>query len=784
MVDGEADAPRCLTRAAWRELVTTLAARDRGLASLRRSARAAIIVPAMFALGDKVIGNPAIATFAAFGSFALLLLVDFGGSRLDRMVASGALGGAGCVLVSLGTLASRHAATASLGMGVVAFVVLFSGVVSSVLAGASTALLLSFILPVTQPADPAVIPDRIAGWAMSAAVASIAVAVLWPSPPSDPLRARAIASCRALGARLRTDAACRLGTATPDAYAATVAAALEAVEAMRRGFLATPYRPTGLSTSARAGVRLVDELTWLADILARTSPEPAVSRTGEATCAVHRAAADVLEAGADLLADTTGSPAPLRTALVTLQNALDAMEHTAIEEMPARGATVRGSDTVTEAEDVVTALDPSFRAQELSFAVASIGGNIDLVAAADRRSYADRLLGHGPRGLPATRWAAQQRAGAHVERHSVWLHNSVRGAIALAVAVLLADLTGVQHSFWVVLGTLSVLRSNALTTGQTVARGVLGTAVGFLLAAALLAVIGTDPTVLWCLLPLAVLLAGTLPAMVSFAAGQAAFTVVLVILYNIIQPAGWKVGLVRVEDIAIGCAVSLVVGLLFWPRGASSALQQALARAYEDSSRYLLDAVARGLTGAGPPSEAETRAAAASRRLDDTFRTYLAERGAKPTPFAEMTGLVSGVTALRLAADAITALWREQEPSARSDVQEGLLRAAQDVTGWYGELARHLTAGEPAPPPLDAGVLTDRALLDAIRQRQCTVTGAVTPRAIRTLWTADHLDAVRRVQHGLVGSTATAWIDLPAPYTGRGATGASRARVTRILPSH
>jgi uncharacterized membrane protein YccC len=784
MVDGNAGVARWLTFGAWRDWVTTRVARDRDYASLRRSARAAIIMPTMFALGDKVIRNPAIATFAAFGSFAMLLLVDFGGSRLDRMLATASLGAAGCVLVALATLASRHAGTAALSMGIVAFVVLFSGVISSVLAGASTALLLSIILPVTQSADPSVIPDRIAGWAMAAAVATIAVGVLWPSPPNDPLRATAVAACRALGARLRTDSACRLGNATADAHAVTVATALEAIEALRRGFLATPYRPTGLSTSARAGVRLVDELTWLADILARTLPVPAVGRTGVATCAVHQAAAEVLESGADLMADTTGSPERLRTALARLEDALDEMEHTAIEELPARGAALRGGGTVTEAEDVVTALDPSFRAQELSFAIASIGGNIDLVAAADRRSWGDRLLGRGPRGLPATRWTAQQRAGAHFERHSVWLHNSVRGAIALAIAVLIADLTGVQHSFWVVLGTLSVLRSNALTTGQTVARGVIGTAMGFLIAAALLAIIGTNPTVLWCLLPLAVLLAGTLPAMVSFAAGQAAFTLVLVILFNIIQPAGWRVGLVRVEDIAIGCAVSLVVGLLFWPRGATSALQQALSEAYEDSSRYLLDAVACGPTGEAPPSLTESRAAAASRRLDDTFRTYLAERGAKPVPFAEMSGLVSGVTALRLAADAITELWRDQTPSERSDVQEGLLRAAQDVTGWYGDLADCLAAGKAAPPPLEAGVLTDSELLDAIRRSQCDVTGAVTGRAIRTLWTADHLDAVRRLQHGLVGSTATAQTDLPTPYVGRSSTGATRARVPRVLPSH
>jgi hypothetical protein len=51
-----------------------LGQRDRGFAALRRAARTAIIMPAMFALGDKVIGNPQVATFAAFGSFAMLLL--------------------------------------------------------------------------------------------------------------------------------------------------------------------------------------------------------------------------------------------------------------------------------------------------------------------------------------------------------------------------------------------------------------------------------------------------------------------------------------------------------------------------------------------------------------------------------------------------------------------------------------------------------------------------------------------------------------------------------------
>ena len=49
----------------------------------------------------------------------------------------------------------------------------------------------------------------------------------------------------------------------------------------------------------------------------------------------------------------------------------------------------------------------------------------------------------------------------------MWFQNSLRGALGLALAVLLADLTDIAHGFWVVLGAMSVLRTTALTTGAT-----------------------------------------------------------------------------------------------------------------------------------------------------------------------------------------------------------------------------------------------------------------------------------------------------------------------------
>jgi len=416
--------------------------------------------------------------------------------------------------------------------------------------------------------------------------------------------------------------------------------------------------------------------------------------------------------------------------------------------------------------ELITSLDPSFRAQELGFAVSTIAHNIDLTAAAERRSWLERLLGRQPEGLAGTVSAAQQRATAHVDRNSVWLHNSVRGAVGLGVAVFIANRTGVQHSFWVVLGTLSVLRSNALSTGQTAVRGLSGTAVGFVIGAVMLTVIGTNTTLLWFLLPLVILFAGVAPAAISFAAGQAAFTLTLVFLFNIIQPAGWRVGLLRVEDIALGCAVSIAVGLLFWPRGAGAALRQALADAYIDGVDYLARAVEFGMgrcdqtaSSLATPVEDANRAAAAARRLDDAFRGYLVERGAKPVPLAEMTSLVTGVGGLRLAADAVLDLWQHEDGAATGDraaARNELLQTSELVKGWYEQLASSLIAGQKPPVPLAHDTLADGRLLDAVRHDLRSEDGRASATAVRMIWTSDHLDAVRRLQSVIVGPAQTA----------------------------
>jgi uncharacterized membrane protein YccC len=735
----------------FRHPLQWLSQRDRELGALRRAGRAAIAMPATFALGKEVIANPVLATFAAFGSFAMLLLVDFSGPMRDRLRAQLALAAVGCVFVCLGTLVSQTVWLAALAMGLVGFAVLFSGVVSSVLAGASTSLLLAFILPVTLSGPPASIPDRVAGWGLAAGASLLAVGLLWPAPMRGPLREAAAALCHAVAVRLRAEAAFLLG-GEEQALARDRDHAVErsdrAFVALRRVFLATPYRPASLSTTGRATIRLVDELNFLGAIVAQSAHRKPGTPVNRAACAVKIAAANVLERGAELLESMGGDCAELRAATRELENALAVVE---------RDAT---ADLSGDEMESITALDPSFRAQELGFSVGGIARNIDLAAAAERRSWLQRLLGRQPPGVGDTLSAAQVRLIAHFDRGSVWLHNSVRGAVGLALAVLVANETGVQHSFWVVLGTLSVLRSNALNTGQNALRGIAGTVVGFVVGGALLQLIGTSTTLLWLLLPVAILLAGVAPAVISFAAGQAAFTLTLVFLYNIIQPIGWKVGLLRVEDIAIGCAVSLVVGLLFWPRGAGAALRRALAEAYVEGARYLASAIDFGMrrcdvnvAAVAVPEGDAARAAAAARRLDDTFRSFLAERGEKPAPLAEVTALLGGAGGLRLAGDAVLDLWRGEDgsvPGDRARAREQLTRTSLTLEGWYGRLAKSLLDRSPLPEPLAHDTLADDRLLEAVRRDLRGEHGHASATAVRMVWTGDHLDAVRRLQHAIV----------------------------------
>jgi hypothetical protein len=61
-------------------------------------------------------------------------------------------------------------------------------------------------------------------------------------------------------------------------------------------------------------------------------------------------------------------------------------------------------------------------------------------------------------------------------------------------------------------------------------------------------ILGTSPGALWPTLPWRPPSPCSPRAAISYIAGQAGFTVLVVIMFNPIQPVGWRVALVRVEE--------------------------------------------------------------------------------------------------------------------------------------------------------------------------------------------------------------------------------------------
>src|SRR5580700_1182883 len=495
-----------------------------------RAVRATVVVPSLFALTDKVVADPQMALFATFGGFATLVIASFNGTRRDKLVSHLGLAVAGSLALIIGTLVSGTTWLAAVVTVPVTFAIFFAGIGGPNAASGSTAAMFAYVLPVASAGGAATIPSRLEGWLLASAAGTIAVLLFSPHAPGSRLRAAAADLAGELAGRVRAAAG---GEATqPEAMRA-------AKERLLAAFTAAPFRPTGLAVADQALSSLVQVLEWGAS-----------------------QANDAFDGHIDL---ANGCPADrelLRTAAGLFDDTRALLAGQAAEPDFAALETARAGSAAHLSELSGRAGEPDSRlaaAQAVhaqAIAVVARGAAAALIASrrASFETTVETLVTTS--GLTGVAGAV-----ALVRRHatfrSVWFLNSLRGALALAAAVAVADLSEVQHGFWVVLGTLSVLRTSAASTGATAWRALAGTLVGFIIGAALLIGIGTSPDALWVVLPVAVAVAAYAPGTTPFLVGQAAFTVTIVVLFNLLAPVGWTVGLLRIEDVAIGCAVSL-----------------------------------------------------------------------------------------------------------------------------------------------------------------------------------------------------------------------------------
>jgi uncharacterized membrane protein YccC len=590
---------------------------DPGLASLRRAARVALVMPSLFAITEVLAHNAQVTTFVAFGCFALLVLADFGGLRAPRATAYAVTTLLGAVMVAIGTLLSPVAWLAALAMLVVAFWVQLMAVFGSYAAAAQPALLLSFVLAVSIPGPPSAVWPRLAGWLIAGFVSTLAGVFLWPRFERLDLQKRAAVASRAVVELFRK----QRHEAPETEEAAARQAAEEAVRQLSQEYGATAKRPAGPTRRDRAFVELLSDLERTLEFMERLYPNP-TGAAAHATAETERLASNVARTLTASAAVLTGGEPPdlvaLGEARMAHREALDAWAASALRE---------GQSP----EVVLEGLDAAHGLRVLSYLALAVGSNA--VVAAGGRPEAELALPAGtPReGAARVLLRVGRTLRAHLTPTSSVLHNALRSAIGLALAVFLARLLRLDHAFWVVLGATSVLRTNALATGRTTLEAILGTLAGFAVGAIFTATLGRQAAVLWAALPVIVFFAAYASNAIGFLVGQAAFTVMVIILFNLITPAGWQVGLVRIEDVALGAAISVVAGLLLWPRGARRELSRSVASFYRAVATYLESSFSRVVEGMPSPKARRDRllAVLARDRAQEALEQFLNERAAK-----------------------------------------------------------------------------------------------------------------------------------------------------------
>jgi uncharacterized membrane protein YccC len=712
-----------------------------------------------FAFFYEVAHNPVAAFFAAFGCMVLLVYSEFGGPKRQRFEQHVGLIVVTSFFVVLGTLCSQVLWIAVASTVIVCFCVLMSGILSSSLAGASSSMLISFLLPVAFHGPLSSIPDRLLGWVVAGAVSLVAVAFVLPAPSTDPLvdvTANALAKLSAyLRAVTVTD-----GSSQDDAFSEVAVAS----EQLRTAFFSAPFRPAGLSASARLLVTVIEWTLELDLLLTGDHSHLGVTSDEDVQRLLSSCAAVLAECG-DALKSVKVDDARLTAALAALGVTRRQVEDSALRSLHRHETSGDPSTPDAHDEALLRLLDESFRVDNVANTIDKLGADVVALVASRKRTWWQQSLGLEAKGSDSRADAARRRLKSHLSPRSVWLHNSARAAVAIGLSVWVAYAFGVQHAFWVVFGTLAVLRSNALSTGQTIVKALTGTVEGIIIGSIIIALLGSHEVVFWILLPLAICFTGFAPSAISFAAGQAGFTMTILILFNIVAPSGWTIGVVRIEDVALGCAVSLAVGLLLWPRGASATLRQSIADAIDASVGYLHSAVSYGLSrcdaatsATEDPVVARAGAQAAARRLDDAFREFLSEQGAKSVTLGDVGTLIAGVTAVRTTADSIQDLWSAHDVKSSSDrrvVREALSQGTRSVADWFAELSGVLLGSRATlSEPHDFSVSFPE-LVTTVRHDLSDVAGSGTAVAFKIVWTDDYLRQLHQLQRRMLPVIAT-----------------------------
>ncbi|MDN5864895.1 MAG: FUSC family protein, partial [Gammaproteobacteria bacterium] len=690
-----------------------------------------------------------------------LVFADFGGPPKPRALAYAATIVAGDAAIVIASLLSGTVAWAVLAMFAVMFLVSFAAIYGGYAPAFVAPVALAYSFAVFIPLTAAGLGDRLLGWSVGGAVALIAAVVLWPIDRRAVLR-RMLAG---IIAQL-SDALASLDAGDHEGALGRLAGAAGELKGLRER-MATPLRPSGVASRTLGLIHLIGNVGHAADLVGEVvtvrlnvDDRPLLA---EVTGALDRSVAVLRGEGApeSLLADME----PLDRARRERRKRVDAHALQTVESPAAAG----------EGEaDAVEAMRRSFPLLALSHFVLWLQAN---AAAAMGAGRGVRPVPSAPELSPSMSAPdsllarARGIAIAALDPDGVIFRNSVRAALAMALGILLAKLLPVAHGFWITLGVLLVLRSSAASTSSTALRAVAGTFAGFIVGAVVLWAAGNNPVALWVLIPFAVFIAGYTPGAISFATGQVSFTILVVVLFTLIDPLGMTTDIARLETVSIGAVTAAVVALILWPRGARAALANAVAAVYR--------AAADGLHAALGGSEADrprarNRLRDAIRQADSAFAVALGEHGERIDATAWVSLLRAPAMTRALVEDLLGPL-PVAPPTPCKGAQGGVARRGQAVAGEFAGVAGRLTGSAAPGPPAGGGDEVD------VELRRCLAGCAPlgerqVDQALLIIAWNDWLDRLERAVHTAApaldavgaGNAPRAWLRRPQRRAARG----------------
>ncbi|MBT2524266.1 FUSC family protein [Streptomyces sp. ISL-99] len=202
-----------------------------------------------------------------------------------------------------------------------------------------------------------------------------------------------------------------------------------------------------------------------------------------------------------------------------------------------------------------------------------------LSADPDAGTLDDRL------GRPAALGARVRRATRNVLLSKASWRYGLRLALCIGLAQALVSLIAVPRSYWVALTVVFVLKPDFGSVFSRAVQRAFGTALGLVVAAAVLAELERG----WWDVPVMLVLAALIPAFTAkgYAFQTAAITPVILLLSDILNHQGFGLVLPRLYDSLIGCAIALLAGYLLWPESWNTRVGARLADTVADTAGYV-----------------------------------------------------------------------------------------------------------------------------------------------------------------------------------------------------